>query len=118
MARVVRHIWPSPVTTAVVKRLDHLHGDATVNCLLTLMPQLFVDSNLTCTTIHRALTRLFTEHRDHDSSIGELFLPVNKCTVENRNHTRLGYLGYLKGRRVAGRVDMNFMVMGHTHTSR
>lgn len=115
MAHVFSRMWPAHVTTVEVKRLDHPHDDTTDNCLLTLIAQLFVGSNLICTAIHRALTRLFETHRDHDPYIEELFLQVDNCTGENKNHTLLGYLGSLVGRGVVGRVEMNFMMVGHTH---
>lgn len=113
MGRIFTRTWPSHVNAVVVNRLDHPHGDSNDNSLLTLMARLFVGSNLICTTIHRALTRLFAEHRDQDPCIGELLLQVDNCTMENMTHALLEYLESLMGCRVAGMVEIYFVEVGH-----
>lgn len=75
-------------------------------------------SNLICTSIHRALSRLFQTHcvDGRDPYIDQLYVQVDNCIGENKNHIVLAYLGSLVGRGVVGRAEVNFMVVGHTHT--
>lgn len=74
-------------------------------------------SNLICTCIHRALTRLIRERRRGSRAvyIDELAVQVDNCVGENKCHILVGYLGSLVGRGIVGRVVMNFMMVGHTH---
>lgn len=74
-------------------------------------------SNLICTSIHKALTRLVKNHgsgrkRPH---IDELYVQVDNASGENKNNVLLSYLGSLVGRGAIGRVEVNFMPVGHTH---
>lgn len=72
--------------------------------------------NLICTSIHRVLTRIFEAHvRDGQAYIEELFLQVDNCVGESKNYTLISYLGSLVGRGVIGRVEINSMIVGHTH---
>ncbi|CAM9457767.1 unnamed protein product, partial [Sphacelaria rigidula] len=73
--------------------------------------------NLICTAIHRALSRLFETHsvEENDPYISELYIQGDNCVGENTNHILLGYMGSLVGRGVVGRVEINFMTVGHTH---
>lgn len=74
-------------------------------------------SNLICTSIHKALTRLFDLHCKPGTQpyIEELFIQVDNCVGENKNHILIGYLGSLVGRGVVGRAEVDFMIVGHTH---
>ncbi|CAM9751561.1 unnamed protein product, partial [Ascophyllum nodosum] len=46
-----------------------------------------------------------------DAYIEELFLQVDNCVGENKNHILVGYLGSLVGRGIIGRVEINFMMV-------
>lgn len=74
-------------------------------------------SNLICAAIHRALSRLFETHvADGEKAyIDELFCQVDNCVGENKNHILVGFMGSLVARGVVGRVEINFMLVGHTH---
>ncbi|CAN0102974.1 unnamed protein product, partial [Sphacelaria rigidula] len=45
----------------------------------------------------------------------ELYLQLDNCVGENKNHIVLGYLGCLVVRGKIGRVEINFMMVGYTH---
>ena len=67
-------------------------------------------SNIICTAIHYALTRILETHfnGDGDAYIEELFVQVNNCVGENKNHILVGYLGSLLGRGIICRVENQF----------
>lgn len=77
----------------------------------------FAGSNLVCTTIHLALSRLFETHAVAGTKpyIGTLVVQVDNCVGENKNHILIGYLASLVGRGVVGTVEVQFMPLGHTH---
>ena len=79
---------------------------------------LHIGCNLARTAIHRALTRLLERHqRDFIGPvrIEELAVQVDNCIVENKNNIFMAYLGSLVGRGIVGRLEVNFMIVGHTH---
>lgn len=70
-----------------------------------------------CTSIHLALTRLLENRvlEGDEAYIDELVLQVDNTTSENKNSVVLGYLASLVGRRIVGRAEVHFMIVGHTH---
>ena len=83
------------------------------SCLLRWCP----GSNLVRTAIHHALARIFETdvNSGGDAYIEELFVQVDNCVGENKNHILVGYLGSLVGRVIIVRLEINLMMMGHTH---
>ena len=47
--------------------------------------------------------------------IDELAIQVDNASSEKKNSVLIGYLASLVGRKVVGRVEVNFMPVGHTH---
>ena len=87
------------------------------SCLLRSRPR----SNLICTAIRHALTCIFETHVNGggDAYIEELFVQVDNCVGENKNHILVRYLGSLLGRSIIGRVENHFYDDGtHAHQDR
>ena len=74
-------------------------------------------SNLICTSIHLALSRILygREALGDEAYIDELAIQVDNASSENKNSVLIGYLASLVGRKVVGRVEVNFMPVDHTH---
>ena len=76
--------------------------------------------NLICTALHHSLTRSFETKTVGGSEprINELFVQVDNCTGENKNHILLGYLGSLVGRGVIDRVELTRHIFTGGHQCR
>lgn len=100
--------------------MEHSAPESDIGCTsiaLCRRPLHFSGSNLVCTAVHLALTRLFDDHvvDGEKPYIGTLVVQVDNCVGENKNHILIGYLASLVGRGIIGNVQVQFMPIGHTH---
>ncbi|CAM9443035.1 unnamed protein product [Pylaiella littoralis] len=73
-------------------------------------------SNLVCTVVWLALARLFDMFGGPTVLyIDVLLLSLDNCVGENKNNIVMAFLGCLVLIGVVGRVEVNFMQVGHTH---
>ncbi|CAN0033668.1 unnamed protein product [Choristocarpus tenellus] len=78
------------------------------------------DCNLVCTATHLALTRLIDKYCNSLDDSGNCIIQhahwqVDNCVSENKNNFFLGYAGLLVAASVIRVVEINFMMVGHTH---
>ncbi|CAM9909099.1 unnamed protein product [Choristocarpus tenellus] len=71
--------------------------------------------NLVCTATHLALTRLIDNHQVTNCTVFSFGLCVDNCVSENKNNFFLGYAGLLVAASVIRVVEIQFMMVGHTH---
>jgi len=67
------------------------------------------DSNTTVTILHRALQEV---HRTRGFLPPTLFLQLDNCTRENKNHNMFAYLANLVEQRVFKKVELGFLPVG------
>jgi hypothetical protein len=79
-------------------------------------PTLRGGAALTCTILHTVLEEVFSLLRKDNKPLpAHLWIQADNCGGENKNHILLGFCAMLVGRGVFKTVQVNHLVVGHTH---